>query len=109
MLKSKRETRERRKMHIRKKLSGTTERPRVFVFRSNRYVYMGVADDQQNKVLASVMGGKNKDEAIKLAKKFGEILKKKKIEAVVFDRSGYQYNGVIKNLADTLRESGINL
>ena len=107
MAKSRESTRQRRKMHIRKKLHGTKERPRVFLFRSNKHIYLGVADDDQGKVLCSLSGGKNKTAAIDLAKNFGKKLKTKKIETVIFDRSGYKYGGVVKNIADTLRESGI--
>ena len=107
MAKSREDTRQRRKMHIRKKLHGSVDRPRVFLFRSNKYIYLGVADDDKSKVLFSLKGGKNSTEAIKLAKDCAKKLKTKKIETVVFDRSGYKYSGVVKNLADTLRESGI--
>jgi large subunit ribosomal protein L18 len=107
MSKSREDTRQRRKLHIRKKLNGTKDRPRVFVFRSNKYVYLGLANDDEGKVLFSLKGGKNKDEAIKLAKNFAKTLKTKKIKAIVFDRSGYKYSGVIKTLADTIREDGI--
>lgn len=107
MAKSREDTRKRRKMHVRKKLYGTKERPRVFLFRSNKHIYLGVADDEQGKVVFSTRGGKNKTAAIALAKDFGKKLKTKKIEKIVFDRSGYKYGGVVKNIADTLRESGI--
>jgi large subunit ribosomal protein L18 len=107
MTKSREDTRQRRKMHIRKKLHGTKERPRVFLFRSNKYLFLGVADDDQGKVLFSTRGGKNKAAAIELGKGFAKKLKTKKIETIVFDRSGYKYGGVVKNIADTLREAGI--
>ena len=107
MVKSREKTRQRRKMHIRKKLHGTVERPRVFLFKSNKYVYLGVANDDEGKVLFSLRGGKNNTDAVKLAKDFAKKLKTKKIEQVVFDRSGYKYTGVVKKLADTIRESGI--
>ncbi len=107
MKKSREDTRKRRKMHIRKRIFGTQERPRVFLFRSNKNIYLGVADDDQGKVLFSLKGGKNRVEAVKLAVDFAKKLKTKKIEKVVFDRSGYKYGGVIKNIADTIRESGV--
>lgn len=106
-MKTREETRKRRKLYIRKKLRGTTERPRVFLFRSNKYVYLGLADDVKGKVLFSSRGGKNRTDAVKLAKDFAKKLEKAKIKEVVFDRSGYKYTGVIKVIADTLRESGI--
>jgi large subunit ribosomal protein L18 len=109
MAKSREDTRKRRKMHIRKKLHGTKERPRVFINRSNKYVYLGVANDDDGKVLFSIRGEKNAQEAIKLAGVFAKKLKTKKIDAVVFDRSGYKYGGVVKKMADTLRELDIKV
>jgi large subunit ribosomal protein L18 len=109
MAKSREKTRQRRKMHIRKKLHGTKERPRVFLFKSNKYIYLGVANDDDGKVLFSLKGEKNGEGAIKLAKDFAKKLKTKKIDAVVFDRSGYKYTGVVKKLADTLREAKITV
>ena len=107
MAKSREDTRQRRKMHIRKKLFGTKERPRVFLFRSNKYIYLGVVNDDEGKVLFSLRGGKNRTEAGKLATDFAKKLKTKKIEKIVFDRSGYKYGGVVKNIADTIRETGV--
>ncbi len=107
MVKSREKTRQRRKMRIRKKLYGTEERPRVFLFKSNKHTYLGVANDEAGKVLFSLKGGKNNTEAVKLAEDFAKKLKTKKIEKVVFDRSGYKYTGVVKKLADTIREAGI--
>ncbi len=106
-MKTREETRNRRKLHIRKKLTGTTERPRVFVFRSNKYIYLGLADDEKGKVIFSLRGGKNRAGSIKLTEDFVKRLKKEKIEKVVFDRSGYKYTGIIKVIADKLRELGI--
>lgn len=109
MTKSREETRQRRKMHIRKKLHGVKERPRVFLFKSNKYLYMGVANDDEGKVLFSIRGDKSNKGADKLGKDFAKKLKTKKINEVVFDRSGYKYTGVVKKLADNLRESGIKV
>ncbi len=108
MVKTREETRQRRKMHIRKRLHGTKERPRVFLNKSNKYVYIGIANDDEGKVIFSLKGGKNNEEALKLAKDFAKKLKTKKINSIVFDRSGYKYTGVVKKLADTIRESGVN-
>lgn len=106
-MKTREETRKRRKLHIRKKLRGSSEKPRVFVFRSNKYIYLGLADDDKSKVMFTVRGLKNREGSIALAKDFVSKLKKKKIKKVVFDRSGYKYAGVVKVIADTLREGGI--
>lgn len=107
MTKTRENTRQRRKMHIRKKLHGVKERPRIFLFKSNKYIYLGVTNDDEGKVIFSLKGGKNTPEAIKLAKNFAKKLKTKKIEKVIFDRSGYKYTGVVKKIADTLREADI--
>ncbi len=107
MRKSREATRQRRKLHIRKKVHGTSERPRVFLFRSNKYVYLGVANDEEGKVLFSMRGGKNSTEALKVAGDFSKKLKTKKVTTIVFDRSGYKYSGVIKKIADSIRETGI--
>ena len=106
-MQKKQEARKRRKMHIRKKVKGTSEKPRVFMFRSNQYVYLGVANDEESKVYFSLRGGKNRSSAVKLAKDFAKKLKENKIEKVIFDRSGYKYAGVIKVVVETLREEGI--
>ncbi len=109
MAKSREETRQRRKLHIRKKLFGTQERPRVFVVKSNKYIELGVANDTEDKVLFSVKGPKSSDEVTKLVKEFLKKLKAKKIDTVVFDRSGYKYTGVVKKIADDMREAGIKV
>ncbi len=106
-MKGKQKTRKKRKMHIRKKLKGTSERPRGFVFRSNQYVYLGVANDDEGKVYFSLKGGKNRAAAVELAKNFAKKLKEKKIDKIVFDRGGYKYAGVVKVMVETLREEGI--
>lgn len=107
MVQSREKSRKRRKMHIRKKLYGTKERPRVFLFKSNKFVYLGVADDEEGKVLFSLKNTKSGSEIEKLGKEFAKKLKAKKINKVVFDRSGYKYTGVVKKLADSMREAGI--
>jgi large subunit ribosomal protein L18 len=111
--------RERRKLRIRNKISGTTERPRLSVFRSSKHIYAQVVDDTTGKTLAaaSTLSGDLKgslDEATKTdaAKKVGALIAKiclgKKVEKVVFDRNGYLYHGRVKALADAAREAGLN-
>lgn len=98
----------RRKMTIKKNVHGTSEKPRVFVFRSNTRYYVGVADDTADKVLATMMStGKGEENAEKLGKDFGKKLKSLKVTEIVFDRSGYKYHGTIKVLADAIRDAGI--
>lgn len=103
----KREARERRKKHIRKNLSGTKETPRVFVFKSNKKFYIGVANDEENKVLMSSMANKNEKDIKSLAKDVSKKLKK--FDKLVFDRSGYKYHGLIKTFVEELRSNKVNI
>ncbi len=96
-------------MHIRKTLSGTSSKPRIFVFKSNKYFYSGVADDDKSIVLMSKVCKKNATEITKMAKKFATDFKKKKLEVAVFDRSGYKYHGLIATFVDELRSNGIKI
>jgi large subunit ribosomal protein L18 len=109
MKRNKTDKRERRKMHIKKTVQGTSSKPRVFVFKSNKYFYAGVADDDKSVVVMSKMSDKKKEEIVKMAKTFASDLKKKKIEVAVFDRSGYRYHGLIAAFADELRSNGIKI
>lgn len=111
--------RERRKLRIRKNISGSPERPRLSVFRSAKHIYAQVVDDTTGKTLAAAstlsrdlrgsLGDGNKTDA---AKKVGALIAKicleKKLERVVFDRNGYLYHGRIRALADAAREAGLN-
>jgi large subunit ribosomal protein L18 len=110
--------RERRKLHIRKRISGTQERPRLSVFRSSKHIYAQVIDDVTGKTLAHAstlskqLDGKleeaDKTGAAKLVGKLiGELCKKANIDKVVFDRNGYIYHGRIQALADAAREAGL--
>lgn len=98
---------------IRKNLSGTKELPRLNVFRSNTNMYAQIIDDGSGKTLVSTSSLELKLDKnnIETAKKVGESLAKKAIEAkiteVVFDRSGYLYHGRIKALAESAREAGL--
>ncbi len=113
------EGRDRRRLRIRSKVSGTAERPRLAVFRSSLHIYAQVVNDTTGQTLAaastlsrdlkSSLGESNKTDA---AKKVGALIAKiclgKKIEKVVFDRSGYLYHGRVKALADAAREAGLS-
>lgn len=101
--------REKRKLHIKKKLTGTTVKPRVFVFKSNRFFYAGLADDQKSIVLTSMFSKRTKEEISKMAEKFAKKIKEKKIDTCVFDRSGYKYHGLVAAFADDLRNNGIKI
>jgi large subunit ribosomal protein L18 len=103
---------------IRKKISGSPERPRAFVYKSNRHIYIQVFDDQNGKVLASAStlekefkeknkNSKNIDASQKIGKLIASKLKKNKIKTVVFDRGVYPYHGRVKTLAEAMRKEGI--
>jgi large subunit ribosomal protein L18 len=109
MNKTKTEKRERRKMHIRKTVSGSALKPRVFVFKSNKYFYAGVADDDKNVVIMSKMTPRKSEGIVKMAGEFAKGLKGKKIETVVFDRSGYKYHGLVASFVEELRNKGIKI
>jgi large subunit ribosomal protein L18 len=112
------EGRERRKLRIRRKISGTQERPRLSVFRSLKHIYAQVVDDVAGKTLAhcstlakDIKGPadeSNKSDAAKLVgKTIATQLKAAGITKVVFDRNGYLYHGRIKALAEGAREGGL--
>jgi large subunit ribosomal protein L18 len=114
ILKRKLSLRVKRKKRIRADIFGTTERPRISVFKSNRYLYVQAIDDVSSVTLASADGAKlgfksNKAGAAELAKVFADSLKEKNLTTVVFDRNGYLYHGVVAAFADALRENGIKL
>jgi large subunit ribosomal protein L18 len=104
-----------RKAHVRKKVSGTAGRPRMTVFKSNRFTYVQVVDDSRGHTLASI-SNLEKDlrhlkskvaDAEKLGQMLGERLKQKNITTVVFDRNGYPYHGIVKSIAEGARKAGI--
>ena len=104
----------RRKRRVRGKINGTIEMPRLSVFKSNKYFYAQAIYDVDNVTLASVSSKAmnltvNKENVVKVAAQMAENLKANKIEAVVFDKNGYLYHGVISAFADALRDNGIKL
>ena len=110
--------RQRRKLRIRRKVSGTTDKPRLSVFRSGKHIYAQVIDDVGGCTLAAastlspdLKGTLEEDDKSTAAKKVGALVAKvcleKHIEAVVFDRNGYLYHGRVKALADGAREAGL--
>ena len=118
---SKDQTRQKVHTRIRKKLAGTTERPRLNVYRSVNHIYAQVIDDAQGKTLVSATSvekgkgvksekrptGGNVSSAKEVGKLIAERAKDKGIKKVVFDRGGYLYHGRIKALADAAREAGL--
>lgn len=105
--------RARRKGRVGAKVSGTSARPRLSVFRSNRGIYAQLIDDGGGKTLAAVSALEIKDRGKKSAVSFelGKLIAKKaaekNISKVVFDRNGYKYHGRVKALADGAREGGL--
>ncbi len=107
------ERRQKIKYRVRKKIQGTSARPRLSVFRSNTGIYVQLIDDSEGKTLGSMssleLGLKSLN--IENSKKVGEGIAKKAIESgisdVVFDRNGYLYHGNVKALADAAREAGL--
>jgi large subunit ribosomal protein L18 len=105
-----------RKIHIRKRISGTPERPRMTVTRSNRRLSVQIIDDTKGHTLAAASTLEKDLREIKAtvagAAQLGEIMGKrlleKNIKTVVFDRNGYLYHGVVKALADGARKAGID-
>ena len=107
--------RTRRHIRVRRKISGTAERPRLCVYRSNSNIYAQIIDDVAGNTLvaASTLDKeiKTKHSNKEAAKELGALIAKraleKNIKAVVFDRSGYIYHGIVKELAESAREAGL--
>lgn len=109
---AKRQRRTSRRARIRARVSGTATCPRLAVFRSNRFVYAQLIDDETSKTLMAADSRKEKgktamERAEGVGKSIAEAAKKSGIEKVVFDRGGYQYQGLIKALADSARNAGL--
>jgi large subunit ribosomal protein L18 len=111
-----RTSRARRHLRVRKKVSGSTARPRLVVFRSTRHIYVQVVDDVASRTLVSastlddgVRGGEGDKKALAAAvgRLVAERAKAAGIDKVVFDRGGYRYHGRIAALADAAREGGL--
>ena len=106
------ERRKRIHYRIRKHVSGTAERPRMVVFRSNKQIYVQLIDDLNGKTLAAASSlGMEKMSGKEQAAKVGELIaqnaKEAGITTVVFDRNGFLYHGRVKELADAARKSGL--
>ncbi len=114
---TKSQARMQRKLRIRKKIAGTSMRPRLVVFRSNAYIYAQIIDDATGKTLVaesslalSKSAGAMKlsrDTAVQVGRALAAKAKEKQIEQVIFDRNGYMYHGRVKALADGAREGGL--
>lgn len=106
--------REVRHKRIRKHLTGTPERPRLAVYRSNKHIVAQIIDDVNRVTLVAastlekdIKSASNVDGAKKVGKAIGERAKKAGLKSVVFDRGGYQYTGTVAGLADAAREAGL--
>jgi large subunit ribosomal protein L18 len=113
---TKRQARERRHKRVRRNVSGTAERPRLCVFRSNRGIEAQLIDDLQATTLAAAswlnlkksFKGTKTDQAREVGKQLAANAKKAGVDTVVFDRGGYLYHGRVKALAEGAREGGLN-
>ena len=114
----KKKTKNRIRKRIRKKIEGTLERPRIYVFKSNRYIYSQAIDDENGAVLASASTAekefrvknkktKNIEASEVLGGLLAERLNKKKVKKIVFDRGIYPYHGRVRALAEALRKGGL--
>jgi large subunit ribosomal protein L18 len=114
------ERRTRRHFRIRKRIFGSSERPRLAVYRSQKHIHAQIIDDYEGKTLFSFSTNSEKfrkvstqGRSVEAAQKLGELLGpeliSKGIQKVVFDRGGYRYHGRIKALAEGLRSKGVNL
>ena len=107
----KKESRKKVRYAIRKKVSGTSERPRLAVFRSNKEIYAQLIDDVVGNTLAYASSadakGTKKEQASVVGKLIADNAKKAGVESVVFDRGGFLYHGRVKALAESAREAGL--
>jgi large subunit ribosomal protein L18 len=110
--KTREEKRYRRHLRVRKKVTGTTARPRLVIFRSLKHIYAQLVDDVTRRTLLTVSSndlteGKKTEKSLEVGKRLAARAKESGITQVVFDRSGYQYHGRVKAVADGAREGGL--
>jgi len=103
-----------RHKRVRAKVLGTSERPRVSVFKSNRHVFAQIIDDVSGKtIVSSKVDSKAKGRKVEVAAKIGEMLAEKAkevgIKEAIFDRGGFKYHGRVKALADGIRKGGLKI
>ena len=116
VLERKHARRDQRRRRIRGRVSGTAERPRLSVFRSNRGLFAQLIDDDTGRTVASVRwiesdlrDLKAMEQAARAGERLAQRAKEAGVEAAVFDRGGYQYHGRVQALAEGAREGGLNL
>jgi len=113
MAKTLKEKRQTKHLRVRVKISGTAQRPRLNVFKSNKAIYAQIIDDVAGKTLVSAstqtlkIANNNIESSKKVGSEVAKLAKAAGIEAVVFDRGGYVYHGKVKALADAAREAGL--
>lgn len=102
------------KANVRSRISGTQDRPRLTVFRSNKQIYAQLIDDVEQRTLCSASSlkvdakGTKKEQAALVGKEIARVAQEAGIKQAVFDRNGYLYHGRIKELADAAREAGLS-
>jgi len=111
-IKEKRAKQARRSNRVRARLVATTSRPRMAVYRSNKYIYVQIIDDTKGHTLAAasdlkIKEGTKTERAAKVGEMIAEAAKKAGIEEVAFDRNGYKYTGRVKALAEAARSAGL--
>lgn len=110
--------RKRRAMHVRKAVRGTSEKPRLSIFRSNRHLLAQLIDDENHKTIVGVstlskdlkgteFSKKSKESAKEIGKRIAKEAKKNNIQTIIFDRGAYKYHGIIAELADAARAEGL--
>ncbi len=112
---SRNDARQRRHTRVRRRVRGTAERPRLAVYRSNRYIYAQIIDDVKGHTLAAASSQEsalrdlnlNVETAAKVGELVGSRAREAGVNAVVFDRGGFKYHGKVKALADAAREAGL--
>ena len=105
------EMRQRRHLRVRKKVTGTEERPRLVVFRSLKHIYAQLVDDATQRTILTVtdsgLEGKPTEKSVEVGKRLAAKAKDAGVKRVVFDRAGYKYHGRVKGVADGAREGGL--
>ncbi len=103
--------RTRRHFRVRKKVNGTSDRPRLVIFRSLKHIYAQLVDDMAQRTLMTVtdqgIDGKNTEKSAEVGKRIAAKAKEAGVTRVVFDRGGYKYHGRVKAVADGAREGGL--
>ncbi|MDQ6634572.1 MAG: 50S ribosomal protein L18 [Gemmatimonadota bacterium] len=110
--KSRSEKRHQRHLRVRKKVAGSTERPRLVVYRSIKHIYAQLVDDITNRTLMTISSsiieeGKKAEKSAEVGRRIAAKAKEAGISRVVFDRAGYRYHGRVKAVADGAREGGL--